>query len=58
VTETLEPVRYCSKKDTKWNGLTPKMSVDPESYKVKADGVLMDVAPAERLPLARIKNLF
>jgi urease len=42
----------------KWNGETPKMEVDAESYAVKANGVLMDVEPAEKLPLTRAYNLF
>ncbi|KAJ3571151.1 hypothetical protein NP233_g3941 [Leucocoprinus birnbaumii] len=57
----VEPVRNCrnvSKKDMKWNDATPVMKVDPESYDVRADGVLMDVEPAEKLPLARVYNLF
>lgn len=41
-----------------WNDRTPKMHVDPESYEVTADGELMDVAPAEKLPLTRLYNLF
>lgn len=50
--------RKVQKKDMKWNNRTPKMRVDPESYEVTADGELMDVAPAEKLPLARLYNLF
>ncbi|KAH9928664.1 uncharacterized protein B0H18DRAFT_999996 [Fomitopsis serialis] len=56
-----EPVSNCrnvTKKDMKWNFATPKMKVDPESYEVRADDVLMDIEPAERLPLARAYNLF
>jgi len=56
-----EPVRNCrkiTKKDMKWNDTTPNMTVDPESYEVHADGVLMDVGPAEKLPLGRTYNLF
>jgi urease len=56
-----EPVRRCrtvTKKDMKWNAATPEMKVDPESYEVRADGVLADVGPAERLPLGRVYNLF
>ena len=34
------------------------MTVDPENYEVRADGVLADVEPAERLPLTRAYNLF
>ena len=57
----LEGVRGCrkvSKKDMKWNDHTPEMKVDPESYEVRADGVLMTVPPAEELPLTRSYNLF
>ncbi|KAF7322498.1 Urease [Mycena chlorophos] len=57
----VEAVRGCrtvSKQDMKWNDATPKMKVDPETYEVRADGELMDVAPAETLPLARVYNLF
>lgn len=56
-----EGVRGCRglrKSDMKWNAAMPKMSVDPETYEVKADGVLMDVEPAERVPLAKGYNLF
>lgn len=55
------PVRGCrkvTKKDMKWNDATPKMRVDPESYEVTADGVVMDVEPAVKLPLGRVYNLF
>ncbi|KAL5526948.1 URE1 [Sanghuangporus sanghuang] len=54
-------VRKCrsiTKKDMKWNDVTPNMRVDPESYDVTADGVLMDVEPATKLPLGRVYNLF
>jgi urease len=56
-----EAVRNCrrvTKKDMKWNDATPKMQVDPESYSVRADGMLADIAPAERLPLTRFYNIF
>ena len=50
--------RGVRKGDMKWNSNTPTMSVDPESYEVQADGVVMEVPPAEKLPLARGYNLF
>jgi urease len=56
-----EAVRNCrkvTKKDLKWNDATPVMTVDPEGYAVHADGVLQDVQPADRVPLAREYNLF
>ncbi|KAJ7272067.1 urease [Mycena haematopus] len=61
LSKRFEGVRNCrsvTKKDMKWNDATPKMKVDPESYEVRADGVLMDVGPATKLPLARVYNLF
>lgn len=61
LSKRVEPVRNCrniSKKDMKWNDATPKMSVDPETYAVHADGVLADVEPATRLPLSTAYNLF
>ena len=57
----VEAVRGCRsvrKKDMKWNALTPAMKVDPESYEVWADGVKMEVGPADKLPLAKAYNLF
>lgn len=47
-----------TKKDMKWNDALPEMSVDPESYEVRADGVLADVEPAREVPLAREFNFF
>lgn len=61
LSKRFEPVKNCrkvTKKDMKWNDSTPKMTVDPESYEVRADGVLADVAPATKLPLTRGYNLF
>ena len=34
------------------------MRVDPESYEVRADGEVMDVPPATKLPLTTVYNLF
>ncbi|WWC87657.1 urease [Kwoniella dendrophila CBS 6074] len=51
-----EPVKNCrkiGKKDMKLNNYKPKMSVDPETYEVLADGVLCDAPPATELPLTR-----
>ncbi|KAF6759844.1 urease [Ephemerocybe angulata] len=56
--EAVKGCRKVTKTDMKWNDAKPKMTVDPESYEVKADGVLMDIEPAEGLPLARAYNLF
>ncbi|KAI6108159.1 hypothetical protein F5141DRAFT_1121071 [Pisolithus sp. B1] len=50
--------RSVKKKDMKLNDAMPKMSVDPESYEVRADGVLADVEPAKTVALAREYNFF
>lgn len=57
----LEAVRGCrtvSKKDLKWNDATPKITVDPETYEVRADGERLVCDPASRLPLAQRYFLF
>ncbi|KAI0316456.1 urease [Amylostereum chailletii] len=56
--EAVKGCRRVTKKDMKLNDATPKMQVDPENYEVRADGELADVAPAEKLPLTRVYNLF
>ncbi len=40
------------------NGATPKITVDPETYAVTADGVLLTCAPADSLPMAQRYFLF
>jgi len=56
--EAVKNCRNVTKRDMKWNDATPKMSVDPESYEVRADGELADVEPAETLPLSKLYNIF
>lgn len=61
LSKRFEPVKNCrkiTKKDMKWNDALPKMKVDPESYEVRADGVLADIAPATKLALGKFYNLF
>jgi urease subunit alpha len=53
--ETL-PVRHTrgiGKRDMKLNDATPTIEVDPETYEVRADGVLLTCEPARELPLAQ-----
>ncbi len=40
------------------NSATPKLEVNPETYEVHADGVLLTCAPAEVLPMAQRYFLF
>ncbi|CAI5736159.1 unnamed protein product [Hyaloperonospora brassicae] len=57
----IEPVRRCrgvTKKDMKLNDAVPKIKVDPESFKVHADGELLTCEPAMTLPLAQRFFLF
>ncbi|KAH7875709.1 urease [Lentinula edodes] len=61
LSKRFEAVRNCrniGKKDMKWNNATPKITVDPETYEVRANGELVDVEPARKLPLGRAYNLF
>jgi urease len=54
--KTVLPVKGCrkiGKKDMKFNDTMPKMKVDPESYRVEADGVHCTAEPAEGLPLSQ-----
>jgi urease subunit alpha len=61
LTKRIEAVRGCrklGKKDLKWNNAMPKITVDPETYQVHADGELLACEPAKRLPLAQRYFLF
>lgn len=50
--------RTVGKKDMKWNAEMPSITVDPETYRVEADGVHMTVEAATRLPLTQGYMLF
>ncbi|MCC7271948.1 MAG: urease subunit alpha, partial [Alphaproteobacteria bacterium] len=50
--------RTIGKKDMVLNDLTPAISVDPETYEVRADGVHLTCEPATRLPMAQRYFLF
>lgn len=50
--------RDISKKDMVLNDLQPDVSVDPETYEVKADGKLLTCEPVDKLPLAQRYFLF
>ena len=59
--KTILPVEHCrdiGKKDMKFNDKTPEITVDPETYEVKADGVKLTCKAAESLPLTQLYNLF
>ncbi|MDC3952446.1 urease subunit alpha [Polyangium jinanense] len=57
----IEAVRGCralGKKDMRLNDAMPRITVDPETYAVTADGVRLTCAPATVLPLAQRFFLF
>jgi urease subunit alpha len=55
IKETLavEHTRGIGKRDMRLNDATPVIEVDPETYEVRADGVLLTCEPARELPLAQ-----
>ena len=52
------PSHTLQKSDMVHNGATPEITVDPETYVVKADGVHLVCEPATELPLAQRYFLF
>ena len=57
----MEPVIGCrsvGKSDMKLNDATPEITVDPETFRVTADGEHLTCEPAEKLPLAQRYFLF
>jgi urease subunit alpha len=57
----IEPVKNCrkiGKRDMKLNDAVPKITVDPETYRVTADGEALTCDPATHLPLAQRYFLF
>ena len=61
LTKRIEAVSGCrklGKKDMKWNDTMPRITVDPETYEVRADGEPLVFEPAKVLPLAQRYFLF
>ena len=61
ITRPMVAVKGCrtvTKKDLIHNTLMPNLEVDPETYEVRADGVLLTCEPATSLPLAQRYSLF
>ena len=50
--------RNIGKKDMKYNDTMPKMKVDPENYRVEADGVHMTCEAADSLPLSQASYVY
>ena len=57
-TLAVKNTRKITKKDMCLNDYTPEISVDAETYEVRADGDLLTCEPAETLPLAQRYFLF
>jgi urease subunit alpha len=61
LTKRVVAVKRCrgiGKADMVHNDALPSITVDPESYEVRADGVLLQCGPAAKLPLAQLYRLF
>jgi urease subunit alpha len=61
LTKRVVPVHRCrglGKRDMVHNDALPSIVVDPETYEVRADGVLLRCDPASELPLAQLYHLF
>ncbi len=61
LSKRLVAVRGCrgiGKRDMRLNDALPRITVDPETYEVRADGELLRHEPASRLPLAQRYCLF
>jgi urease subunit alpha len=54
----VEGCRGIGKRDMRLNDATPVIEVHPETYEVRADGVLLTCEPARELPLAQRYFLF
>jgi urease subunit alpha len=61
LTRRLSAVRGCrgiGKRDMRLNDALPRITVDPETYEVRADGEILTVKPAVELALAQRYSLF
>jgi len=57
----LAAVKRCrgiGKRDLKLNDALPRIEVDPETYEVRADGLLLKCEPVALLPMAQRYFLF
>jgi urease subunit alpha len=56
--ESIKNTRSITKRDMIHNGARPQIDVDPETYAVRADGVLLTCEPAVTLPMTQRYFLF
>jgi len=57
-TVAVRNTRRLGKRDMKLNAATPTITVDPETYRVEADGEWLTCEPAQSLPMAQRYFLF
>ena len=57
-TAAVKNTRTVGKKDMVLNDATPHITVDPETFEVKADGETLTCDPATAVPLAQSYFLF
>lgn len=58
IIRTVRNIRDVQKSDLKFNGETPKLSVDPETYEVRVNDEVISCEPQNELPLAQRYFLF
>ena len=51
-------IRTLTKADMKFNGETPQLRVDPETYEVRVEGTPVSCEPQDELPMAQRYFLF
>jgi urease subunit alpha len=51
-------IRNLTKQDMKWNGETPEITVDPQTYEVRVNGDLITCDPVDVVPMAQRYFLF
>jgi urease len=56
--EAVKGCRKIRKRDMKHNARMPKVHVDPENYRVEADGVHCTAEPSTELPLTQAAFVF
>ena len=61
LSKTADAVAACrsvKKKDLKLNNALPNLEIDPETYKVVADGEHLTCSPASKVALGQLYHLF
>ncbi len=56
--EPVHGIRSLQKADLPFNGETPQLEVDPETYEVRVNGQIITCEPSDELPMAQRYFLF